>query len=726
MTEKVNQDGSNPSTIYLGSIICFGILLVSLFYLCVTFVQNSQTVTGNMQTLAQAERIIQSNLLKADDQTISIPNVQERIIGQLKHLKTDSEWFNHSHILKTSIISSTKLPVDEPKTALKLSLGHLNSLSDLMQKEYMVYLTKSKQHGVTLFLLLNFLSLIIWLNHTRAGKLYAWGDLELIVTTLKTKQNPQHYLEKIYGKDICQLLEKLADWGVDKSPIASASHPIKTKKPQDLTHREAIYRVEKILLQNHDKWESVYTLGMQNYRDQENLIQHLNEFFQNIQIHAARKEKVGNLREKFDFYLKAINTNHSVTSKRFFDIKELQHKLARMIQQSKDNAKDFANQLFNSGQNLADAHDSFTRAFSEIKDFINHAKNADNAYIEINGIIDADISNFQELTNKLNTTVANQETLQAQVESSHHLLKDLAGLIQKIQKVFDTIDDVANQTSIIALNASIEAARAGEKGAGFAVVAEQIRELAERSLNSTQSVLGLIHELDNNHFTVMKSIKNAGMELKHATKKSVDMKQSLISSSKVLQKVQRHVSNLRYKNNTYVRGVEDLEKVYWSRINKLKDLQKSNSDLLQISQSITRDLHEVASMTSTLKGSIQKISYENNINSEDLNVIESILHNYVRDIQEQSQVFTTMVQNSEKAFTKAFQILISHAENNSMTKVLIGQTQKISEYLSLIPSMEKKPLKLEIEVEINETQGNSDETITGEIMDVCESHELAS
>jgi methyl-accepting chemotaxis protein len=90
-------------------------------------------------------------------------------------------------------------------------------------------------------------------------------------------------------------------------------------------------------------------------------------------------------------------------------------------------------------------------------------------------------------------------------ESSSHIIS-LADLSKKVGDIIDIINDIADQTNLLALNAAIEAARAGEHGRGFAVVADEVRKLAERTTGATSEVGGIIKEIQGKVKSAVTSI----------------------------------------------------------------------------------------------------------------------------------------------------------------------------------------------------------------------------
>ena len=92
-------------------------------------------------------------------------------------------------------------------------------------------------------------------------------------------------------------------------------------------------------------------------------------------------------------------------------------------------------------------------------------------------------------------TINGMETVQERVQNIAETILTLSERTQKIGEIIETVNQIAEQSRLLALNASIEAARAGEEGRGFAVVAMEVRQLAEQSGEATDRVRDILSEI---------------------------------------------------------------------------------------------------------------------------------------------------------------------------------------------------------------------------------------
>lgn len=139
-----------------------------------------------------------------------------------------------------------------------------------------------------------------------------------------------------------------------------------------------------------------------------------------------------------------------------------------------------------------------------------------------------------------NTDEEAQQGLEV-VKKSYHSIEDLAAEISdlaikitslhesslNITNIVDVIKSVAGQTNLLALNAAIEAARAGEQGRGFAVVADEVRTLAQRTQDSTNEIENFISELQANANSAFGVIENSQIKATEAVKNSKSVEQTL-------------------------------------------------------------------------------------------------------------------------------------------------------------------------------------------------------
>lgn len=113
----------------------------------------------------------------------------------------------------------------------------------------------------------------------------------------------------------------------------------------------------------------------------------------------------------------------------------------------------------------------------------------------------------------LKRTINQMGSINETVQTSSSIIKDLGDRSSEIEKILAVISGISDQTNLLALNAAIEAARAGEHGKGFAVVADEVRKLAEESRRSAEQITHLIHDIQSSTANAVESMDKCTTEV---------------------------------------------------------------------------------------------------------------------------------------------------------------------------------------------------------------------
>ncbi len=151
-----------------------------------------------------------------------------------------------------------------------------------------------------------------------------------------------------------------------------------------------------------------------------------------------------------------------------------------------------------------------TRALNSTTRAVSRALKASDEIAPLNDKVNGALAAGQEAVDE---TAHGMNRIKSTVDSTAATVIQLGAKSDQIGAIVETIDDIAEQTNLLALNAAIEAARAGEQGKGFAVVADEVRKLAERSGLATKEIAALISEVQTETDAAVKAMQVGAEEV---------------------------------------------------------------------------------------------------------------------------------------------------------------------------------------------------------------------
>jgi methyl-accepting chemotaxis protein len=164
----------------------------------------------------------------------------------------------------------------------------------------------------------------------------------------------------------------------------------------------------------------------------------------------------------------------------------------------------------------------------------------------------------------------------------------LNGRVGEIGNIVTVIKDIADQTNLLALNAAIEAARAGEQGRGFAVVADEVRKLAERTIKATGEISDKIGAVQKESKQTTKSMEDASTEVNTATNYIREVGDSLNHIYEAVQKVRDQITQIATAVEEQSAASEEVARNIEKTSGISKDLEKMADDVMKEINSLTK------------------------------------------------------------------------------------------------------------------------------------------
>lgn len=205
--------------------------------------------------------------------------------------------------------------------------------------------------------------------------------------------------------------------------------------------------------------------------------------------------------------------------------------------------------------------------------------------------LDENTTSVMEVTNHM-------KTMSVAMESTTTTVDDLENSLQVVNRLLSGIHEIADQTNLLALNAAIEAARAGEHGKGFAVVADEVRKLAEQSANTASEITSVTRVLSEKSLSAQQKA--------HAGQDAVQQGQVL------LEKIARTVTNVSEAFNDINNSLHENVGVIQQTSDNFATAQNKLQEVLNISEENTAATEEMLGTLQTQHSLIGSISESTN------------------------------------------------------------------------------------------------------------------
>jgi twitching motility protein PilJ len=205
-------------------------------------------------------------------------------------------------------------------------------------------------------------------------------------------------------------------------------------------------------------------------------------------------------------------------------------------------------------------------------------------------------------------TVAGILRIRETVAETTRKVKRLAESSQEISKIVALISQIASRTNLLALNASIEAARAGEAGRGFAIVADEVRQLADRAAKASKEIEQIVLQIQGETGSVMTAMEEGTQQVIEGTKLAEQAKRSLEDIIQVSNRIDQLVRSIT---------ADTVEQTETSRAvaQVMQSVELTAQETSQEAQRVSRSLQNLVGIARDLQTSVERFRVETSVDS---------------------------------------------------------------------------------------------------------------
>ncbi|EPS0982269.1 methyl-accepting chemotaxis protein [Vibrio vulnificus] len=294
-----------------------------------------------------------------------------------------------------------------------------------------------------------------------------------------------------------------------------------------------------------------------------------------------------NANDEFNQLSQSVNESCENLGKLVSEVQESSHSLAGHAGELRVGLDKFAHhqgEILGQTQLLASATEEVSVTTQEVSnslEFVTQISRASNQAAEDGGkIISEAIGSLEQVAKILNSAAGHISQLE---EAS-----------SKIDSVMDIINGIAEQTNLLALNAAIEAARAGEQGRGFAVVADEVRSLAVRTVDAVSEITGTIQTMKNESAEVIQYISSSGQTIEKGQQKGHE-------AMDALKHITAKADEANHQTEIILSSIKELATTSQSMADSMtqisqamRELESNNGELRDVSQLVDNSSRQLS------------------------------------------------------------------------------------------------------------------------------------
>jgi methyl-accepting chemotaxis protein len=269
-------------------------------------------------------------------------------------------------------------------------------------------------------------------------------------------------------------------------------------------------------------------------------------------------------------------------------------------------------QVSKSAQTQVASVDEMARGMGQLADSITQVSESANV---VAGVVEEASAVASKGKGAVDETIEGMQRIKSSVLDTAYKIETLGEKSKQIGEIIEVIDDIAEQTNLLALNAAIEAARAGEHGKGFAVVADEVRKLAERSARATGEIADLIKSIQDETMDAVETMEKGTTEVEngsnlaeHAGTAIEEMMGSIKQVVTQIAQVAEYADNMAAASSQVTRAVEQIAAISQENSATAEEVSSSTSQVVSAIDSIAASSQESAASAEEVSASTEEQS----------------------------------------------------------------------------------------------------------------------